>query len=61
MPPPSPYNLNRWVLIGGAAMIVTGFFATRGSKPPFEIERESAPAVTDAASDASVDVADTRE
>ena len=57
MPPPAPYNLNRWIVLGGVAMIVTGFFATRGRKPPFEIERESAPGSVDAGSPDARDAA----
>ena len=55
MPPPAPYNLNRFIIIGGVAMIVTGFFATRGRKPPFEIERE--PVSVDAGSPDARDAA----
>lgn len=57
MPPPSPYNLNRWIVLGGIAMIVAGFFATRRSKPAFEFEKVSPEpppsAVADTGSDAS--------
>lgn len=51
MPPPSPYNLNRWFVVGAIVLVGAGYMATRKSKPPFEFERVSETA--DAAADAT--------
>jgi hypothetical protein len=55
MPPPSPYNLNRWIVVGAVALVVTGYFSTRGRKPAFELERVGPESVTLAPEAASVD------
>lgn len=39
MPPPSPYNVNRWMVIGTVVLVGGGYLATRGRKPALELER----------------------
>jgi hypothetical protein len=58
MPPPSPYNLNRWFVVGATVMIVAGFFAAKRSKPAFEFEKVAPEAAPSAAPDTGSDASD---
>lgn len=58
MPPPSPYNLNKW-LVGGSVLLVgagllTSLRAQRDGRAPFAIEKDS-PALDAGAVDAAAD------
>jgi len=55
MPPPSPYNVNRWMVIGTVVLVGGGYLASRGRRPALELARVgSAPSASPsvAASDA---------